>query len=32
MLKTKHGYTNLINLEGGMQAWRERVDPEIVVM
>jgi len=32
MLETKHGYKNLINLEGGMQAWRERVDQEIVVM
>lgn len=32
MLETKHGYTNLINLEGGMQAWRERIDKGIVVV
>ncbi len=32
LLETKHGYTNLINLEGGILAWREKVEPEMVVI
>ena len=25
-----HGFDNLLNLEGGMDAWREQVDPTMV--
>lgn len=32
LLKEKHGYSNLINLEGGMLAWRDEVDGEVTVV
>lgn len=30
-LATEHGYTNLINLRGGLLGWKLEVDPEIAV-
>lgn len=32
LLEEKHGYSNLINLEGGMLAWRDEVDEGITVV
>ncbi len=28
-LETNHGYTNLYNLEGGILAWADEIDPEM---
>jgi adenylyltransferase/sulfurtransferase len=28
-LKTNHGYTNLYNLEGGILAWADEIDPDM---
>ena len=28
-LEQNHGYTNLYNLEGGILAWAEEIDPEM---
>ena len=32
ILRSKHGYKNLINLEGGLSAWKEVVDPNLIVV
>jgi rhodanese-related sulfurtransferase len=31
MLLEQQGYTNLANLQGGILAWREEIDPELDV-
>ncbi|MBC7451889.1 MAG: rhodanese-like domain-containing protein, partial [Cytophagales bacterium] len=31
-LENNFGYTNLYNLEGGILAWRDDVDPDLDVM
>lgn len=28
-LETNHGYTNLYNLEGGILAWADEIDPDM---
>ncbi len=28
-LEQKHGFTNVYNLEGGILAWAERIDPDM---
>jgi adenylyltransferase/sulfurtransferase len=30
-LETNFGYTNLYNLEGGLLAWKEEIDPDMEV-
>ncbi len=32
LLTEKYGYSNLKNLEGGALAWKERINPELVVV
>ena len=32
LLKSKYGYSNLINLEGGILAWKEKFDPKMFVI
>ncbi|MEM9326333.1 MAG: molybdopterin-synthase adenylyltransferase MoeB [Bacteroidota bacterium] len=32
MLSEKHGYANLINLQGGILAWKERYNPDLAVI
>jgi len=32
MLEQRYGYENLTNLEGGILAWRENYDPEMVIL
>lgn len=30
-LEQQHGYTNLYNLEGGIMAWKQEIDPSLDV-
>ncbi len=32
LLKTKHGFNNLINLEGGISAWKQAFDKDLIVL
>lgn len=32
LLESKHGYNNLINLEGGILAWKEKFEPTMYVI
>lgn len=32
LLKDKYGYSNLLNLQGGVTAWQKEIDPELVVV
>ena len=32
LLKDKYGYSNLINLDGGMLAWQKHIDPDLSVV
>ena len=32
LLESKYGYTNLVNLEGGILAWKEKFDPDLLVI
>ena len=32
LLKDKYGYSNLLNLKGGLQSWKEEVDSKLVVV
>ncbi|MDW3194100.1 MAG: molybdopterin-synthase adenylyltransferase MoeB [Cytophagales bacterium] len=32
LLKDKYGYSNLLNLQGGVTAWQKEIDPDLVVV
>jgi adenylyltransferase/sulfurtransferase len=32
LLQKKHNYQNLLNLEGGIEAWKKKYDPNLQVV
>lgn len=32
LLKDKYGYSNLLNLQGGVTAWQKEIDPDLIVV